>query len=649
MRRDTALNQRVVAGLLFQAATLPPHGVVGDVLLMNAAGGAQAPDAYDVHEHYTKYEFRVPMRDGVRLFTAVFVPKDASRTFPFMLSRTPFDMGPYGPDEYAPMSLQTQAFLKAGYIWVRQDVRGRGMSEGEFTHVTPHRPDKPTAAQVDESTDTYDTVEWLLQHISNHNGRVGMWGISYDGFFTTAGIIDTHPAIKAASPQAPVADLFLDDDWYHNGAFQLAKNFEGATGFRPHAGAPPKETVSFDYGTSDCYEFFMKLGTLAAVTERLPAPNAMWDETIAHPTYDAYWQSRAIWRHLTNIRCAVLTVGGWFDAEDLMGPLRVYRAIGVNNSGASNSLVIGPWTHGGWARHDGRRLGSVDFATDTARYYRESVLLPFFEFHLKDVGDSPSADAHVFETGTNVWRRYPAWPPPEAKPQTLYFRERGGLAFEPPTDADASDAWVSDPTKPVPTVGYTCATIPDEYMVSDQRFAATRPDVLVFVTEPLEEDLTIAGPVSPRLFVSTTGTDSDWVVKLIDVYPPVRSEPADGGSDGGNDVGFPSVVTLAGYQQLVRGWPLRGKFRNSFEHPEPFESGIVEAVNFTMPDVNHVFRRGHRVMVHVQSTWFPVMDRNPQTFVNIPTATPDDYQPATQRIIRSQTQPSGVEVRVLRS
>jgi uncharacterized protein len=616
---------------------------------MNAAGGAQASDAYDVHEHYTKYEFRVPMRDGVRLFTAVFVPKDASRTFPFMVSRTPFNMGPYGPDEYVPVSPQTQGFLKAGYIWVRQDVRGRGMSEGEFTHVTPHRRDKPTAAQVDESTDTYDTVEWLLQHIPNHNGRVGMWGISYDGFFTTAGIIDTHPAIKAASPQAPVADLFLDDDWYHNGAFQLAKNFEGATGFRPHAGAPPKETVSFDYGTSDCYEFFIKLGTLAAVTERLPGPNAMWDETIAHPTYDAYWQSRAIWRHLTNIRCAVLTVGGWFDAEDLMGPLRVYRAIGMNDSGAGNSLVIGPWTHGGWARHDGRRLGSVDFATDTARYYRESVLLPFFEFHLKDVGDSPSVDAHVFETGTNVWRRYPAWPPPEAKPQMLYFRERGGLAFEPPTDADASDAWVSDPTKPVPTVGYTCATIPDEYMVSDQRFAATRPDVLAFVTEPLEDDLTIAGPVSPRLFVSTTGTDSDWVVKLIDVYPPGRSEPADGGTDEANDVGSPSVVTLAGYQQLVRGWPLRGKFRNSFEHPEPFEPGIVEAVNFTMPDVNHVFRRGHRVMVQVQSTWFPVMDRNPQTFVNIPTATPDDYQAATQRIIRSQTQPSGVEVCVLPS
>jgi uncharacterized protein len=617
------------------------------MLLTVSAGDDQTPPAaYDAREHYTKYEYRIRMRDGVRLFTSVLVPKDASTAHPFMLDRTPFSMSPYGPDEYLTASLQTQAFLKAGYIWVRQDVRGRGLSEGEFTHVTPHRAQK-TPTDVDESTDTYDSVEWLLRNVANHNGRVGIWGISYDGFFAIAGIIDTHPAIKAASPQAPVADLFLDDDWYHNGAFQLAKNFEGGTGFKPEAGAPPRVTVPFDYGTSDGYEFFLELGTLANVTARLPAPNPMWDETVAHPFYDEYWQSRAIWRHLKHIRCAVLTVGGWFDAEDLMGPLRVYRAIGANNPGISNGLVMGPWVHGGWARHDGRRLGSVDFAADTARYCRENVVLPFFEFHLKDTGAAMPADAHVFETGTNVWRRYPAWPPSEATPQVLHFREAGGLAFGPPTEPDASDSWVSDPAKPVPVVGYTAPTIPDEYMVSDQRFAATRPDVLVYVTEPLEEDLTLAGPVSPRLFASTTGTDSDWVVKLIDVYPPDRSEPPVGGSAGANDVGPPPVVRLAGYQQLVRGWPLRGKFRNSFEQPEPFEPGIVEAVNFTMPDVNHVFRRGHRVMVQVQSTWFPVMDRNPQTFVDIPTAKPEDFKAATQRLVRSQTQPSGVEVYVL--
>jgi uncharacterized protein len=615
---------------------------------VNASGGAAESPTYDVREHYTKYEFRVPMRDGVRLFTAVLVPKDTSTTYPFMLSRTPFDMSPYGPDEQNPIGLQTRALLEAGYIWVRQDVRGRGLSEGKFTHVTPHRADKRAPADVDESTDTYDTVEWLLQHVPNHNGRVGMWGVSYDGFFTIAGIIDTHPAIKAASPQAPVADFFLGDDWYHNGAFQLAKNFEGATGFRPGPGAPPKATIPFDYGTSDCYEFFINLDTLADVTARLPAPNAMWDETIAHPTYDDYWQSRAIWRHLTNIRCAVLTVGGWFDAEDLMGPLRVHREIAANNPGTSNNLVMGPWTHGGWARHDGRRLGSVDFSADTAKYYRESIITPFFEFHLKDAGDSPPAGAHVFETGTNVWRRYPAWPPPDATPQMLYFREGGRLAFERPTETDAADSFVSDPAKPVPVVGYVTGTIPDEYMVSDQRFAATRPDVLVYVSDPLEEDLTVVGPASPRLFVSTSETDSDWVVKLIDVYPSDRSGAAHASSGDGNDVGPPPAAPLAGYQQLVRGWPLRGKFRNGFEQPEPFEPGVVEALSFTMPDVNHVFRRGHRVMVQVQGSWFPLMDRNPQTFVDIPSAKREDYVPATLRVVRSQAEPSGVEVHVLR-
>jgi putative CocE/NonD family hydrolase len=374
----------------------------------------------------------------------------------------------------------------------------------------------------------------------------------------------------------------------------------------------------------------------------------MWDETIAHPTYDEYWQSRAIWQHLDNIQCAVLTVGGWFDAEDLMGPLRVHQAIGANNPGIYNGIVMGPWVHGGWARHNGRRLGNVDFAADTAKYYRESIVLPFFEFHLKDKDDPDLPAACVFETGTNVWRRYAAWPAPGAEPRVLYFREAGGLAFEPPTETDASDSYVSDPAKPVPFVGYTASAVPEEHMVADQRFAATRTDVLVYATEPLEEDLTVAGPVSPKLFVSTTGTDSDWVVKLIDVYPPDRSgpPPPNDGAEQPTDVG-PPVVTLAGYQQLVRGWPFRGKFRRSFEHPEPFVPDSVEAVEFTMPDVNHVFRRGHRVMVQVQSSWFPLVDRNPQTFVNIPSAKPEDFQSATQRVVRSHTQPSGVEVYVL--
>jgi putative CocE/NonD family hydrolase len=605
-------------------------------------------EAYDAREHYTKYEYRIPMRDGVRLFTSVLVPKDASTAYPFLIVRSPFGVVPYGPDEYPPTSPQTEALLKAGYIWVRQDVRGRLMAEGDFTHMTPHRPEK-TASDVDESTDLYDTVDWLLQHVPNHNGRVGIYGGSYAGFYTVAGVIDTHPAIRAVSPQAPVADLFLDDDWYHGGAFMLAHAFNAAPVYQPQSGPTPPPTVDvpFDYGTQDGYEFFLKLGPLRNAASLFGDPNPTWDEIVAHPTYDDFWQSRAIWRHVRDIRCAVLTVGGWYDAEDLMGPLRIYRAIKTANPDIANGLVMGPWVHGGWIVGDGRRLGSVDFAADTAEFFRQNILLPFFAFHLKDEDNPQLPEAYVFETGTNVWRQYPAWPPPNATPQTLYFREAGKLAFEPPAEADAGDSYVSDPSKPVPFLGYTALGMPEEYMVSDQRFAATRPDVLVYVTEPLEEDLTLAGPVSPKLFVSTTGTDADWVVKLIDVYPPNRSTPgAPGGGEHGRDVG-PPTVTLAGYQQLVRGWPFRGKFRKSFEGPEPFVPGKVEAVSFTMPDVNHVFRRGHSVMVQVQSSWFPLVDRNPQTFVSIPTAGPEDFTVATHCVVRSQAQPSGVEVYVL--
>jgi putative CocE/NonD family hydrolase len=606
--------------------------------------------AEEIRGRYTKYEYRIPMRDGVRLFTSVLAPKDSSTAYPILLTRTPFGLTPYGTDEYADLNLQTQAILQAGYIVVRQDVRGRLMSEGEFTHVTPHRTEK-LPDDVDESTDTWDTVEWLLAHVPNHNGRVGIWGISYGGFFTVAGIIDTHPAIKAASPQAPVADLFLDDDWYHGGAFMLAHAFESVSVYRSQSEPelPPKVAVPFDYGTQDGYEFFLKVGPIDKLASLLGAPNFTWDELLEHATYDAFWQSRAVWRHLQNTRCPILTVGGWFDAEDLAGPLRVYRAIKEANPGIANNLVMGPWTHGGWALHDGRRLGSVDFATDTAAFHREQILVPFFEFHLKEAGEWRLPEAYVFETGTNQWRGYAAWPPPEAKARTLYFRDGGRLSFEAPagSDGDAGDSYVSDPAKPVPFVGYTTLGMPEEYMVADQRFAATRPDVLVYVTEPLEEDLSLAGPVSPRLFVSTTGTDADWVVKLIDVYPPERSTPTAASDGEGRDVG-PPTVTLAGYQQLVRGWPFRGKFRRSFEAPEQFESGVVEEVNFTMPDVNHVFRRGHRVMIQVQSTWFPLIDRNPQTFVNIPTANAADFQAATQRVVRSQAQPSGVEVHVLK-
>jgi len=605
--------------------------------------------AFDVHEQYTKYEHQIRMRDGVQLFTSVLVPKDDSKPYPMLLMRSPFGVGPYGPDEYFPIGRQTEALLQAGYIFVRQDVRGRLMSEGRFTHVRPHRPDKGPD-DVDESTDTRDTIDWLLAHVPNHNGRVGIWGGSYVGFFTLAGIIDTHPAIKAASPQAPVADLFLDDDWVHGGAFMLAHAFNSAHSYpdRANPNRPPKAELPFDWGTEDGYEFFLNAGPIGNLTAAFePAGNQTWQELLAHPTYDEFWQSRAIWRHLRDVRCPVLTVGGWFDAEDLSGPLRAHRALREGNPDTPATLVMGPWTHGGWSVKDGHRLGHVDFASATAEFYREKVVLPFFEHHLKDAPDPDLPPALVFETGTNTWRRHAAWPPREATPRTLYFLAGGRLAFEAPQEADASDTYVSDPAKPVPYVGYTVREMPEEYMVSDQRFAASRPDVLVYVTDPLEDDLVLAGPVTPKLFVATSGTDSDWVVKLIDVYPPDRSTPAPAAdADAANDIGAPGV-TLAGYQQLVRGWPLRGKFRRSMTTPEPFVPGQVEAIEFTMPDVNHSFRRGHRVMVQVQSSWFPLIDRNPQSFVDIPTASPEAFQVATQRVVRSRDQASGVEVHVL--
>jgi uncharacterized protein len=638
--------------------------VVGLALALGGASGrlwgapvaeAAAPPPFNVKEHYTKYEYRVPMRDGVKLFTSVYLPKDTSTAHPFLINRTPYAVSPYGPDEYTDTLSNYDSLVRSGYIFVLQDVRGRGMSEGTFTDATPHRAEKHAATDVDESTDTYDTVEWLLHHVPNNNGRAGIWGVSYLGFYTSAGIIDSHPAIKAASPQAPLADFYLNDDLYHGGAFMLMHSFEFLTSFEPQDGPTlPESQPAPDFGSQDGYEFFLQLGPLSNAARYFTGRSRYWDADLKHTTYDDYWKSRAIWRHLNNVHCPVLVVGGWFDAEDLMGTLRTHQTIGDNNPGIYDGLVMGPWFHNGWATFDGRRIGSVDFAANTAAFYREHMLFPFFEQHLKGRADAKLPAAYVFETGTNVWRQYSAWPPRGARPQRLYFIENGGLSFKPPGGAEAaSDTYVSDPAKPVPYIGYTAFGMPREYMVSDQRFAAGRPDVLVYTTPPLEGDVTLAGPISARLFVSTTGTDSDWVVKLIDVYPAGRSNvpestndmPASGGLHPG-DVWPPSVV-LAGYQQLVRGEPFRGKFRHGFEHPVPFIPGQVEAVTFSMPDINHTFRRGHRIMVQVQSSWFPLIDRNPQSFVDIPTAKPEDFQAATQRVFRSTLRPSSLEVQML--
>ena len=594
-----------------------------------------------VKAHYTKYEYRIPMRDGVKLFTSVYIPKDDSITYPVLLKRTPYGLKPYGPDQYPAKLGPSPLLAEAGYIFVYQDVRGRWMSEGEFVHMRPHQTKKNDADEIDESTDTWDTVDWLIKNVTGNNGKVGIAGISYPGFYTAAGIIDSHPAIRAASPQAPVNDWFVGDDWHHNGAFFLAHMFNWMSRSGRLRPEPTKDyrPEPFDYGTPDGYEFFKRMKALSEIDEKyLKGDVPFWKETMSHGAYDDFWKSRNIRPHLKNIKPAVMTVGGWFDAENLFGALETYKYIETNNPGTFNMLVMGPWRHGGWANGEGASFGDIPFNSKTSEFYRQKIELPFFEFHLKDKGEFNGPEAWVFEMGTNQWKKHDTWPPKEAQAKALHFHADEQLRFDRPNVPDASDQYVSDPDKPVPFMDTTGTRMMAEYMNADQRFASRRPDVLVYQTQVLEHDVTLAGPVEVDLFVSTSGTDCDWVVKLIDVYPDDYPDPKNN----------PRQVRMGGYQQLVRGDVIRGKFRNSLEKPEPFVPHEPTRVKFTMPDTYHCFRSGHRIMVHVQSTWFPLVDRNPQRFVDIYHAKASDYQESTQRVFRSKKMPSHLKVSVLR-
>ena len=540
------------------------------------------------------------MRDGIRLFTAIYSPKDTSKTYPILLTRTPYSIAPYGPDAFPH---NTSRFARDGYIIVLQDVRGRFMSEGEFVDVRPIVSDSDPKT-IDDSTDTYDTIDWLVKNVPHNNGKVGLKGTSYAGYYTNTGIINAHPALVAASPQAPMADLFQGDDAYHNGAFFLIANFDFYTGF-PKQRNPqlPEKTKAFPYGTKDGYQFYLQNFNY----QLLKSP--YWDDIVAHDTYDQYWQIRNILPHLKNIRPAILVVGGWHDAEDLSGTIKTFRAIQTQSPGTSDQLVMGPWTHGAWAHSD---------------FFRDQIEFPFFERYLKDSPDPKLPKAYVFETGKDVWRKEQQWPPEGTMTRKLYLRANRHLSFEPSSEDTGFDQYESDPQSPVPFFSKPTLEMAPEYMTADQRFVTNRPDVLSYQTEPLQEDLTIAGPISPSLFVSTTGTDSDFVIKLIDAAPD-------------------------GAEQLVRGEPFRGKFRRSFERPEPFRPGEIEEIRFTMPDVYHSFGAGHRVMVQIQSSWFPLVDRNPQTFVDIPHAKPQDYAKAMERIYHTQHFASSLEVNVLPS
>ncbi len=611
-------------------------------------------------ENYTKFEYQIPMRDGVKLYTVVYVPKDDTKKYPFLMNRTPYSSAVYTPEggrygvDFMPASGISPAkeMEESGYIFVKQDVRGRYMSEGKWQEMTPHHNPALKAGEGIESQDMYDTVEWLLKNIPGNNGKVGIWGISYPGFYAIASAINGHPAIKAVSPQAPVTNLYMGDDSYHGGAFFLAANFDFYSSFTEQKNPTPgnERAAHFHYDEANGYDYFLKHKSLKQIQQQLsPEQRVLLAPMITHTHYDDFWQSRDISRHLKGIKAAVLTVGGWFDAEDLAGPLNVHRKLVSLNKDINATLVMGPWSHGAWAYAEGRSLGMVNFDGKTSEYYRKKILVAFFDKHLKtenSPAEKKSGDAYVFETGTNIWRHYPSWPPQEVVQRSLYLRANGELSWQQASQVEPSfDDYVSDPAKPVPFVGYPTQGMPREYMVSDQRFAATRPDVLVYQTAVLEHDVTIAGPVQPHLFVSTSATDADWVVKLIDVYPAQYPEPAQK-RDRTADVPAPGIM-MAGYQQLVRAEPLRGKFRNGFEKSEAFEPGKVEALRYSMPDINHTFRRGHRIMVQIQSSWFPLIDLNPQKFMHIPDAEPTDFQKATQRIYRDQKHPSAIVLPVL--
>jgi putative CocE/NonD family hydrolase len=614
--------------------------VFGQISLLAQAAQPQADElAKYIKENYTKREALIPMRDGVKLFTSIYEPKEKTQKYPIMLNRTPYTVSPYGADKFKNSLGPDELFARENYIFVYQDVRGRWMSEGQFEDVRPDIVNK-TSKDIDESTDTFDTVEWLLKDIANDNGRVGIYGISYPGFYTSAGIIDSHPAIKAASPQAPVSDWFMGDDMHHNGALFLAQNYSFFTGF----GQPrPVPTATGDYlkkwngrNTPDGYDYFKQTGGLKETADSyekgLGIRIKFWDDMMAHPNYDDWWKERNILPKLKNIKAAVMTVGGWFDNEDLYGALKTYEHIERQNPGIYNVLVVGPWDHGGWARSSGEWLGTAHFGQKTSEYYRANMELPFFNHFLKDKGDiSKIKEVNLFDTGANEWKSFENYEPTNGTATALYLTENGGLSFEIPKNQNGYNEYVSDPSKPVPYTQKITSNYPRDFMTEDQRFASTRPDVLVFQTEVLTEDITIAGDIKPSLFISSSGTDSDFVVKLIDVFPDDYKFP-EGVKPPENSAW--SVFKAGGYQMLLRGEPMPARFRNSFEKPEPLKPNEpTKLSNFVMPGIAHTFKKGHRIMVQIQSTWFPLVARNPQKFMpNYKLATAADFQKATQRV-----------------
>jgi putative CocE/NonD family hydrolase len=626
--QESKRNQLRVVGLLY----------ISSVLAIASPLIVQAQDVSDLKQQYTKDEYMIPMRDGVKLYTQVYSPKDQSQKYPILMTRTPYSVGNYGPDNFRSSLGPFGAFAREGYIVAYQDVRGKFRSEGQFFHHPPYIVNKKSPKDVDESSDCYDTFDWLLKNHPGHNGRVGLWGVSAAGYTTAKGMIDAHPALKAASPQAAPGDQFIGDDYHHYGGFRLMYAFSWTSAnARIRSGPTEERPKPFDYGTPDGHKFFLDLGPISNVnTKYFKDQVPTWTEFVNHPNYDEYWQGKNVMKDMRNINFAVLNVIGWFDDQDYYGPWGIYKSIEKLNPNNKSTVVVGPWSHGGWGRSDGDQLGNIRFGSKTAEYFRNNVELPFFNYYLKDKGDWKSPEALVFLTGSNEWKSYDQWPPGRSKQRNLYLQPNGKLSFNPPseTSENAYDSFVSDPNKPVPFTAEITTRQGPLWIVEDQRFVASRPDVLVYQTDVLTEDVTIAGSIIADLFVSTTGTDADWIVKLIDVYP----------GDAPDNQPNPSNIRMGDFQMMLAGEVFRSKYRKSFTKPEPVVPNEVTKIEFDLLDKHHTFLKGHRIMIQIQSTWFPLIDRNPQKFVNTFQAKESDFQKATHKVYRSAKYPTYVKL-----
>ncbi len=594
------------------------------IALSSCAQSNQTDYSNYVKENYTKRELQISMRDGEKLFTSIYIPKDTSQQYPFLIERTPYSVAPYGENTFPRRLGPNQLFIKEKYIFVYQDVRGRHMSEGQFQEMTPAIDNKKDKTQVDESSDTYDTVNWLLKNIHNNNGKVGLYGISYPGFYATASLPNAHPAIKAVSPQAPVTDEFDGDDANHRGAFFLMDNFSFENFFDAPRTGPrerdPQLDSTLESKITDVYDFYLKTGALHNFNDTYYHNKAkIWNEYLEHSTKDSYWQARNIRPHLKNIKPATLEVGGWFDAEDMFGALNTYKAIEQQNLKNDNRLVMGPWTHGAWERNNWDHFAGYQFGQDLNAKFQQ-MEFDFFNYYLKGKGNFNAGEATVFVTGSNEWKSFNTWPPKEIKKATWWLNKDHELLLNKAA-TEGKDEYISDPANPVPYIDKKSSNRINEYMGADQTFASKRSDVVYYVSDALQNNVTLFGPITANLFVSLSNTDADFIVKVIDVIPDNSST-----------------------QQLVRAEVLRGKFRNSFEKPEPFVPNQPTQVKFQLNDVAHTFLKGHKIMIQIQSSWFPLVDRNPQQFINIPTAQDRDFKKETITILHDAAHPSSMEV-----